>query len=273
MDHIFTTQHSCERCQTLYRRKRERDRCPCPLRINPFGGGPASSGSLQESPSLPNGGTIRGPEASSPRQMAETAGAPATNEEETDSLSLAEPVEDTEVPDLSPVELGFSDGRESEESVDEDPESDNEEDGLAAFLGKLAERTAHENGEDEDESHLRGGGGDDDECSNHTPSDMDLEEYGDFQGNFEYVADPPDLNEIPVVDVGEGTPIPRLETLHRLAPDFEHSRTVEGGAEYLRYNTKAAGSPYYPFSTKEQLLIYAWQHTHQVSRKALGGLL
>ncbi|CAN0259863.1 unnamed protein product [Scytosiphon promiscuus] len=61
--------------------------------------------------------------------------------------------------------------------------------------------------------------------------------------------------------------------LHKLAPAFAHSKTVEGGAENLRYNTKAGGSAYYPFCTKEQLLIYVWQHTHQVSQKALRGLL
>lgn len=191
--------------------------------------------------------------------------------EEIDGLSLSEPVEDNEVPDLPAVELEFSDGCESEESVDEDPECDGEEGDLAAFLGQVAERTAHENGEDEDERHLRGGGGDDDECSNHTSSDLDLEEYGDFQGNFEYIADPPDLDDVPVVDVGGGTPIPRLETLHRLAPDFEHSRTVEGGAENLRHNTKAAGSPYYPFCTKEQLLIYVWQYASGFT-KGFGGV-
>ncbi|CAN0541914.1 unnamed protein product, partial [Scytosiphon promiscuus] len=74
--------------------------------------------------------------------------------------------------------------------------------------------------------------------------------------------------EQPSVDLeasGAHTP-PSLDKLHTLAPSYEASSTLEGGAENMRYNTKAAGSLFYPFRTKEQVLIWVWQHTHQISQ-------
>lgn len=66
---------------------------------------------------------------------------------------------------------------------------------------------------------------------------------------------------------------PRLENIHTLAPSYASSFILEGGHQNLRFNTKAAGSRFYPFSTKEELMLFSWQHTHQISQKALGGLI
>ncbi|CAB1111131.1 unnamed protein product [Ectocarpus sp. CCAP 1310/34] len=65
----------------------------------------------------------------------------------------------------------------------------------------------------------------------------------------------------------------RLENLHTHASSYAASSTMEGGPENLRHNTNAEESDFYPFRTKEQQLIWIWQHTHQISQKALGGLL
>ncbi|CAB1107711.1 unnamed protein product [Ectocarpus sp. CCAP 1310/34] len=65
----------------------------------------------------------------------------------------------------------------------------------------------------------------------------------------------------------------RLENLHTHAPSYAASSTMEGGPENLGHSTNAEESDFYPFRTKEQQLILIWQHTHQISQKALGGLL
>lgn len=194
-------------------------------------------------------------------------------EDKTNDASLKEAAGDEELNDHSYFEPGCSDVQERAESGDEDPESATEGGALPALFERVAKQTAGDgSGEDEHETRLRRWE-DDVNYIDDAPCDVDNEKYGDFQGSFDSGADPSPLEPAPLVDVGGGPNMPKLATLHRLAPSFEDSRTVEGGAENLRHNTKAAGSQYYPFCTKEQLLIFVWQHTHQVSQKALGGLL
>jgi len=108
---------------------------------------------------------------------------------------------------------------------------------------------------------------------------LDDEGYGDFQGDG--------LNEggehefeavLPVDGVASGGSTPPstpedIEQLHTTTQAYADSKTVEGGPENLRVNSKAAGSKWYPWTTKEQQMIWVWQHTYQISRKALGGLL
>lgn len=104
---------------------------------------------------------------------------------------------------------------------------------------------------------------------------LDDVEYDDFQGDVDNGlagAEGPEV--IPSPHDGSGAPpaTPRLDMLHTMAPSFAQSTTVEGGEENLRYNTKA-GSEFYPFATKEQQGLFAWQHTFKISQKALRGLL
>lgn len=110
----------------------------------------------------------------------------------------------------------------------------------------------------EGHDRLSGKDTDGDECSLEGVSDtgLDDEQYGDFQGEVEYAAGSgePEVYLPPEPHRGAPSAIPRLESLHTMAPSFASSKTVEGGPENLRHNTKAAGSPFYPFATKEQQL-------------------
>lgn len=65
---------------------------------------------------------------------------------------------------------------------------------------------------------------------------------------------------------------PDLDKVHTRAPSYGDTFVVEGGADRLRLNGKAVGGDFYPFSTKEQLLVFGWQLAHQVSQKAVRAL-
>ena len=108
---------------------------------------------------------------------------------------------------------------------------------------------------------------------------LDDDGYDDFQGgvlNEEGGAQ--DFEVCPPVGGGGGgggaePSAPGIEEIHTKTESYADSKTVEGRPENLRENTKAAGSEWYPWKTKEQQMLWIWQHQYQISRKALGGLL
>ena len=162
--------------------------------------------------------------------------------------------------------------------ADDEPGPGPREDiGGASGIGNLMERieaTVCLSGRDADagdEYSVEGGG--DVEWG----SEVDDEGYDDFQGDIDNEGAPrqePDELFLPPEDGGDASSaLPRLDMLHMMAPSFASSTTVEGGPEKLRHNTKAAGSPFYPFATKEQQLLFLWLHVHRISQRALGGLL
>lgn len=146
--------------------------------------------------------------------------------------------------------------------------------GLGNLMGRVeeVERTVESSGRDTDagdEYSMEDGGG--------VQGDDGLndEGYDDFQGDIDYEGGPvePEVFLLPEDGGGTSSAIPRLEVLHTMAPSFASSTTVEGGPEKLIYNTKAAGSPFYPFATKEQQLMFIWIHVHRIPQRAFGGLL
>eukprot|EP00752_Nemacystus_decipiens_P012290 g10896.t1 len=106
---------------------------------------------------------------------------------------------------------------------------------------------------------------------------VDDEGYDDFQGDIDNGGGPqqPDDETFlpPEYDGYTSSATPRIEGLHTMAPSFASCTTVEGGPEELRHNTKASKSPFYPFFTKEQQLIFIWLHVHRISQRAFAGLL
>lgn len=111
----------------------------------------------------------------------------------------------------------------------------------------------------------------------HGDTGLNGERYDHFPGDVDNGMDQqhvaPEIYSSPEGGVGASGAIPRIHLLHTMAPSFASTKTVEGGSEGLRYNTKARGSPFYPFPSKEQQLIFDWQHVHRISKGALRGLL
>lgn len=66
---------------------------------------------------------------------------------------------------------------------------------------------------------------------------------------------------------------PRLATLHKAVCKDEGVVLMEGGASSLRFNTKAAGSPTYPFRNMGHLLLMRLVTKHQWSRIMVADLL
>ncbi|CAB1099244.1 unnamed protein product [Ectocarpus sp. CCAP 1310/34] len=123
-------------------------------------------------------------------------------------------------------------------------------------------------------------GGDMDSGGEEGDIGLDDERYDDFQGNVDNrgtdgtpeVVLPPEVF-LPPGQNGGASSAPRLNWLHTMTPSYASSKTVEGGADKLRENTRAGRSPFDPFRTKEQQLLFVWQHVHRISQRALGGLL
>lgn len=182
-----------------------------------------------------------------------------------------------EVPD-SAYDMGGGFGAADDESASdgEDPDSGGDDGGLRELMERI-EENVRLTGKDTDTGDERSvdGGGEVGSCVEPDLTGLDNEGYDDFQGDVDSGGGPEEPEVyLPPHDGGGAPPaIPRLDMLHTMAPSFAQSRTVEGGPENLRHNTKATGSPFYPFATKEQQLIYVWQHVHHISQKALGGLL
>lgn len=61
----------------------------------------------------------------------------------------------------------------------------------------------------------------------------------------------------------------RLERLHVGLG----GKTLEGGKEFCTYNTKAKGSPFFPYENLSVMLLFLFVHKYQVSEAMLDGLL
>lgn len=70
-------------------------------------------------------------------------------------------------------------------------------------------------------------------------------------------------------DEDESKGIPWIHELHHQL----EGETLEGGAQNLRFNTKARGSNYYPFRTLTLQLLWMFVHKFQISRETLRGLV
>lgn len=195
-------------------------------------------------------------------------------------LVLSVGTDRNDVPD-SPPDMGgdFGDADEVSAGDGEDSDSDSHDGGDFRERVQRVEAEIRQAGcpdtDTDDERSVDGDG----EVGSYVEPDqtgVDDEGYGDFQGDvdIEGAGCGVDDEMYEPLDGGDApSAIPRLDTLHTMAPSFAQSRTVEGGPENLRHNSKATGSPFYPFATKEQQLVYVWQHVHHISQKALGGLL
>lgn len=116
-------------------------------------------------------------------------------------------------------------------------------------------------------------------------SDLDEPVVNDEDGNFDPAEEQSQQPVIPdsaldiepddgTLDAGGGIHRPPwIEVVHELAPSFKDSFVLEGGTPNIHFNTKAEGSTHYPFRTKEEVLLFMWQHTHQISQKAMRALL
>lgn len=99
--------------------------------------------------------------------------------------------------------------------------------------------------------------GDDDCCDDEQPSD---------HPNIHVASD----TRLDGVDPEAGdSNHPRLGDLHRPVVEEEGAVLFEGGSPNLKYNTKAAKSPFYPFPTLALLLMMQFVTKHQVSRVVL----
>ncbi|CAN0259921.1 unnamed protein product, partial [Scytosiphon promiscuus] len=129
--------YRCDRCFASYQQKRQRDRCRCGRSTGSRGGAGAGSSpdTLQPSPAPADASAALGVEDSTRRTLDGTGRA--------SSIAGQGPVDDAPIDD-SPMEMGFSDGREGGESLrdpdssDEDLESCGEEPDSGSEGGRLA---------------------------------------------------------------------------------------------------------------------------------------
>ncbi|CAM9806208.1 unnamed protein product, partial [Ectocarpus sp. 12 AP-2014] len=261
-------------CGERWRRENDRRRCTgCVPPVNPFGLSNLRSSSVSVTPALDDGGAHGDTHAASSTVShtgtTPTADAPGHERDENNA-------------DLHEMETGLGDEYEDPRADDdgEPPQASNRRDsgvapdGLAALRDRVeAQLRVDQNFPDVDPNSDGGedtgwGGG---------PVSSDVYDGGEDQyGGVESNSEQHQQHLEPPIESDSGSgaeAMRRLDNLHTHAPSYAGSSTLEGGPENLKHNPNAEGSDFYPFVTKEQQLIWIWQHTHQISRKALGGLL
>ncbi|CAB1113667.1 unnamed protein product [Ectocarpus sp. CCAP 1310/34] len=276
--------HQCAHCGTEFTVRRKRDRCRCCW--NPFGNLSAVAtpphAAATTTPAAISGQSAAG---CSLHAMRGPGRDPTLEAQESEGDDMPDSAQEVGAGGLESADNGSGEGDDfgggDEFGGAEDGSASggaHEETGGARGLGNLmgrveeVERTVESSGRDTDagdEYSMEDGGGVEGDDG------LNDEGYDDFQGDIDYEGGPvePEVFLLPEDGGGTSSAIPRLEVLHTMAPSFASSTTVEGGPEKLRYNTKAAGSPFYPFATKEQQLMFIWIHVHRIPQRAFGGLL
>ncbi|CAB1106243.1 unnamed protein product [Ectocarpus sp. CCAP 1310/34] len=281
---------TCEECGEVYTQRRLQERCNCRrdsrnrLVLNPFNLS-APSARRQHTITVSREDSVRKDAGSSRPVVRERENGATDDNQEAGSCG-------DDMPDISTYDVGagdnfggaggdfgggvgddFGGAGDDFPSADGPPEDDDgvgDDGGINDVMARIEKNLAvigtNTGTDDEDGSS---------DCGDeHSDIGLDDERYDDFQGDVDNrgSCSEPEVFLLPE-DGGGASSVPRLDVLHTMAPSFASCKTAEGGPEKLRHNTKARGSPFYPFATKEQQLLFVWIHVHRISKRALRGLL